>query len=166
HQRNLQLLVVFLGLRWVVDRVDDLFQCRPGRFVATQRGLAAPAGGLVLAAFGHGPAVHLDQFVDHARGGGTGAGDHGSADAVRVHGLRAQRGDGASVEVTGDDDAGVLGPERVELLPGLAGGDTEHAGLDAVRGELPSGDAPGGPGTADTVVAAAHRGGLRATSTS
>ncbi len=70
HQRNLQLLVVFLGLRWVVDRVDDLLQCRPGRFVATQRGLAAPAGGLVLAAFGHGPAVHLDQFVDHARGRG------------------------------------------------------------------------------------------------
>src|SRR5690606_23231324 len=97
-----------------------------------------------------------------ARGGGTGAGDHGSADAVRVHGLRAQRGDGVFVEVTGDDDAGVLGPERVELLPGLAGEDTEVAGVDADGAELRAGDAHGGLDTAGDVVGVHQQGGVGA----
>src|SRR5690606_27508263 len=150
-------------------RVVDVDVFRHGDAAAEgAHGLLAPAdGGFAfrrLADADPGPARFLpgDELVDHARGGGAGAGDEGGADAVGVDGGGCEGGDGVLVEVVGDGDAGSGGAERVKLFAHLAHDDAEVAGVDAHGAQLGSGDPHGGLDAGADVVGVDEQGGVGA----
>src|SRR5688572_11806562 len=66
HQRNLHQPVVLAELGFGRSLEHDLFQCRAGVLVSSQRLLPAAARLLGRAALLDVPAVDLDQLVDHA----------------------------------------------------------------------------------------------------
>ncbi|CAM5641209.1 hypothetical protein STENM36S_05672 [Streptomyces tendae] len=84
-----------------------------------------------------------DQLVDHRGRRVPGAGHQLGADAVRVHGRRRQRGDGVLVQVRGDHDLRLGGPQLVELLAHPVGDQQQVAGVDAHRAQLGPGDLDG-----------------------
>src|SRR5690606_30315333 len=84
------------------------------------------------------------------------------ADAVAVDRGGGQRGDRVLVQVGGDQDAGVEGAERVELLPDLLGGGGQVAGVDADRAQLVAGQVDRGVHGLGHVVGVDEEGGVEA----
>ena len=135
HQWDGQHPARFVGGGRPARRIHNLLGDRAGRSRQPQRLFVAAVGFLVAAALLHRHAVHFDQFVDHARGRRTRAGDQRRADAVAVHRLGAQAGDGELVKIAGHHDAGLGSAQLVELLAHLAGQHSQLAGVDAHRAQ-------------------------------
>src|SRR5690606_21017177 len=139
HQWALQQSVARQSLGLTL-RHDDLLGRRAGRLVPPYGDLAAAHRDLVLRAFDHGPAVHLDELVDQVRGRRTGSGDHRRARPVDIDRRGSQRRDRVLVEVPGDHDPGVHRAERVEQLPRLLGQHREIPGVDPYGPQFGPGD--------------------------